>query len=388
MKIAYACEDITPDSISGGIASYVKSVATALSGRGHSVSIIGSRTEGIGSRKLAEISEVFIQRRSRKPNKLRHVIHRIDRAKALKNYFQANSDFDIVETPLWNAEGLLLGANNSFRHVVRAHTPHAVINRIVESEGGRVAKVDRAIAYLEKRSARKADWVLGNSASSLDSILKTYGLSHDRASFCYHGIPLGPTVPKGSTKESCDVLFWGRLEPRKGIDLVLSAVELVCDRTNNIRFHIVGHDALNMGEQFLKAATDRAKASIRFYGSVEHGELDRLLETSDIALLPSRYESFGLVYVEAMARGLPVIALANDFTSEIVEDGQSGLLCAAEPAAIADALVALASNHDLRITMGEVARLRVEAHFSDQKMAECVEATYERIIDSKAISSR
>jgi glycogen(starch) synthase len=112
--------------------------------------------------------------------------------------------------------------------------------------------------------------------------------------------------------------------------------------------------------------------------------VDQLLQTADVFIAPSRYESFGLIYPEAMRWGIPVIGCNVGGVPEIIQNEKSGLLISPEsPEAIAQALHRLLRDERLRLQLGSAGRKHVESEFSSMKMAERVAAKFEKLLASK-----
>jgi glycogen(starch) synthase len=123
---------------------------------------------------------------------------------------------------------------------------------------------------------------------------------------------------------------------------------------------------------------------IRFTGRLPTEEVDRQLQGADLFVAPSLYESFGLIFLEAMRWGTPVIGTRAGGIPEVVEDGKSGLLVPPNDArALTSALVILLQNADLRRRIGEAGRSRVESMFSDRIMAARVASLYGRAVRPK-----
>ncbi len=109
-------------------------------------------------------------------------------------------------------------------------------------------------------------------------------------------------------------------------------------------------------------------------------DVARLMAAADIYAMPSTGEPFGLVYAEAMAMKLPVVALTDGGTPEVVEDGCSGLLSDhGDTDALAANLVTLLENPGRRRKMGEYGRRRVEACFTTDRLAREIAEAYRQI---------
>src|SRR5581483_3956789 len=181
-----------------------------------------------------------------------------------------------------------------------------------------LAPAERAAALaLERLTLQSARHVHSISGSILEKIRRDYGCPRDGADVFV--LPLGvvdraaayaPPPPDGRIR----VLFVGRLEPRKGIDVFLEAALALAREFPAAEFAIAGNDSIPAeGGMTYRAAfqgrhaSDAALARIHFLGQVSEDELHRQYGACDVFCLPARYESFGLVFLEAMMFGKPVI---------------------------------------------------------------------------------
>ena len=133
---------------------------------------------------------------------------------------------------------------------------------------------------------------------------------------------------------------------------------------------IPGPDGTTYRARF-EAATADAKPRVTFHGEVGEAALRGFYRACDLFVAPSRYESFGLILVEAMMYGKPVIACRAGGMSEVVEDAETGLL--AEPGEVASlerCLERLIGDAALSRRLGEAGRQRYEARFTPRRMAQ------------------
>ena len=108
--------------------------------------------------------------------------------------------------------------------------------------------------------------------------------------------------------------------------------------------------------------------SVHFTGQVSDAELDRCYRSCDVFAMPSRGEGFGLVFAEAMARGLPCVASRVDAGAEVVEDGRTGLLVDPDDRdEVLAALLRLLHDDGLRRRLGEAGLARARSEFSVQE---------------------
>src|SRR5262249_7572591 len=112
------------------------------------------------------------------------------------------------------------------------------------------------------------------------------------------------------------------------------------------------------------------RSRITLAGRLSDAEVDCWLQKADVFVAPSLYESFGLIFIEAMRWGTPVVGTVAGGIPEIITDGKTGLLVPpSSPRDLTGAIVALLNDEDLRCRIGEAGRRHVEAHFSTERMA-------------------
>ena len=143
------------------------------------------------------------------------------------------------------------------------------------------------------------------------------------------------------------VLFLGRYdEPRKGMEVLLAALPKVVERFADLQLLVVGHG----DEDQLRSQAGGLVKHIRFLGQVDDAEKASAMRSADIYCAPNTGgESFGIVLVEAMAAGAPVVAGDLDAFRRVLRDGELGRLVPVEDsAALADALIAMLENDVLR----------------------------------------
>jgi glycosyltransferase involved in cell wall biosynthesis len=158
------------------------------------------------------------------------------------------------------------------------------------------------------------------------------------------------------------LLFLGNLIERKGVHVLLSALATV---SGDWTLTVVGAPTNAEYAARLHHLRNRygLRESVRFAGRLSDEKVADRLARSHVLVGPSLYEGLGLVYLEAMAFGLPTIATTAGGASEIITDGETGLLCPPDDAdAIADAIRTLRDDPNLRRRMGDLARQRYENH--------------------------
>ena len=215
-------------------------------------------------------------------------------------------------------------------------------------------------ARAEAASARRARLVLVTSEYSRRQVKSLYGIADDRIGIAPPPVTLAGWQREVSTATHAPhapvVLSVAHWYPRKNLKTIVRTAGLVAQTLPDVEFRIAGHGPDVAAGQRLTAALGLEK-TVRFLGHVRRSLLAREHANADVFFLPSRQEGFGLAVVEAMAVGLPVVALEAGATPELVTHETSGLLTADDPVLLAQAIVRILSHAGLRARFGEAARL-------------------------------
>lgn len=164
------------------------------------------------------------------------------------------------------------------------------------------------------------------------------------------------------------ILFVGRLEALKGIDVLIDAVSLLEQQGSAVRLLIAGGNLDGDVAQSLRARVARLRLTetVRFLGPVDQIDLPCYYSAADVCAMPSFYESFGMVAIEAMACGTPVVASRAGGLQFTVRDGETGFLTPPGDApALARALAAILNDGAVRERMGQAAVLAAQEYSWD-----------------------
>jgi glycosyltransferase involved in cell wall biosynthesis len=169
----------------------------------------------------------------------------------------------------------------------------------------------------------------------------------------------------------------------KGIDVVLNVARVLCPRVSALRFIVIGRP--RVGEEELAAKLFQAAENPELQGRVRflgrRADIPELLASMDMFLLPSREEPFGIVVLEAMASGLPVVASRVGGIPEIIPSDEMGLLVPTDaPSAVADALTELMRDRERRVSIGANARKRLIGHFDLQTYGKRLHDLYQGLL--------
>ena len=217
-------------------------------------------------------------------------------------------------------------------------------------------------AALGRSTARLADAVVVLSHAAAAELARDYGAR--AAAVIPNGVPQAPALQGPRAAGGQVVLFVGRLRTRKAVAVLLAAMAKVRAELPHARLVVVGD-----GEQRAALAAQVAALglgdAVELAGALGRDATQARLESADVFCLPSTYEGFPMVILEAMAAGLPVVATAVAGVPEAVRDGETGLLVAPEDATgLAAALVAVLGDPQRARAMGEAGRRLLAERFT------------------------
>jgi glycosyltransferase involved in cell wall biosynthesis len=245
---------------------------------------------------------------------------------------------------------------------------------------------------IDRWLGRRTDCVVGNSRAVVE-FYRRAGVPGDRLAMIYSGIEDAepPAVDRAAIRAELGVpaeapllIFIGRLAPQKGVDDLLRAIDLLQHLRPDLRVWIVGDGPLRDNLQELVIAF-RLTSVVRFLGHRE--DVPRLLAAADLLVLPSLYEGLPNVVLEAMRFRQPVVATAAPGTTELVVDGQTGLLVPPRaPQQLARAIRTVIEDPTLARRLGEAGRAHVETAFRAETMTAQFADLYERLARAKGLA--
>lgn len=198
---------------------------------------------------------------------------------------------------------------------------------------------------------------------------------------CFNSAEI-PSSVNGSRDENT-VLYVGRLEKVKGIPLLLEAARQVVQEYPKVRFILAGsfHPTLPREDIDAMIRSYSLQHHVELPGHVSQQELTLLYRKASLCVVPSHYESFGLVALEAMASGAAVIAAQTGGLPEVIENGRTGLLFPPGDAnALAEGIVDLLGDPGKRARMGEAGSARARGKYSIEQNALLNISMYEGIV--------
>jgi glycosyltransferase involved in cell wall biosynthesis len=214
------------------------------------------------------------------------------------------------------------------------------------------------LSRLERRNARRAPLVLSTSRYCCERIQAHYGVPAERLALVPEGIDLSLWSPSSdpvalarvdAVREPFTVLCVARQYPRKRVTDLLAAFPLVLAQLPQARLVVIG-DGPEHGALAQQLADLGLEASVQLLGALASDqEVRAWYQRASIFCLPSIQEGFGIVFLEAMASGLPVVSTTATAIPEVVPHGQAGLLVPPrDPQALAAAIVSLLDDAALQ----------------------------------------
>ena len=182
------------------------------------------------------------------------------------------------------------------------------------------------------------------------------------------------------------ILFVGNLSPYKGPDVLIRAMSEISKKVPDTKLVFVGRG--RMKEELEKLCKNTGvERNVKFAGFVEESLKPLYYKAADVFVLPSMMitESFGIVNLEAMACGVPIVASKIGGVPDVVKDGENGLLAPPKNSeALAEAIIYLLENEEVRRKMGKNGRKKVE-NYSWDEIANKTERLYELILSGEEI---
>ncbi|MDQ3704687.1 MAG: glycosyltransferase [Chloroflexota bacterium] len=205
---------------------------------------------------------------------------------------------------------------------------------------------NRRSAFATRLSMSRADTVVAVSAALRDQIM-SYPRLRRQIDVIPNVVNVGEFPVKAETRQTCEparLLFVGEMDTSiKGVDYLIGAVSILRKRGVEVTLDLVG-DGRNRREYETQARRLRVADLCRYHGMLRHEEVVEMMHGYDVLVVPSLAETFGVVVVEAMAAGVPVVATRCGGPEEIVTPDLGVLVAKADSAALADGITDVLSR--------------------------------------------
>lgn len=388
MNICFVYKDypILDNPKHSGIGNYIYQLSQKLSHR-HSVAIL-TQTKKNTVLKQQKVTIHSLQRLEFPLMRKRSLFLISYNLRIAWNLLRLNQKyhFKVVEFANWQVEGLLFALicwlfRLPIKIVCRLHTSTYDAD-LCEHE---IRFSTGFVHWLERLFTNLPNVYLTTSTKNhAQHCRKLYRLCNKSISI----IPLGIFMPRSKSKNQLvplsknglNVVSIGRLENRKGIDILIKAIPLILNKMPQTNFYIIGN--LSSSFDFFAAVHQfiplKYIAQLHYLGYIDAPKrLDYFYQSADIFVFPSLYESFGLTLLEAMSYKKAVISTRAGGIPEIIIDNINGLLIPAKShKSLAFAICKLLDNQKLRTRLGKAAYLTVKHKFSINHLCQKTEEFY------------
>jgi len=377
-----------PPRVVGGIARHCEGLAKALVQQNHEVHLF--TLDFPGSPNYEEMDGVKVYRASTElghPNFLTWVL--------MFNHFLTkrmadvtNSvDFDVMHVHDW----LAAFSGISFKHYMKKPMVLTVHSTEVGRAQGLHSPDSFSINGIEWWAMYEADRVIVCSQSMKNEICDHFNLPWEKVDVIPNAIDTTKyqiSVDRGAVRQRYGVgygekliLCVGRLVPQKGIEYFIRAIPSIAKRYPEAKFVIVGEGwSRDILEAEAQASGQNRK--IQFTGFASDQEVINLMTSADVLVVPSVYEPFGIVALEGMATGVPVVASKVGGLAEVIEHDRTGLFVYPKnPASIAWGIDRVLSDPDHAKWLTENAKEKLHNAYSWEAVAMKTVEVYRKVVE-------
>ncbi len=387
MKIGLFTNNYRP--LANGLATSVETFAQAFRRAGHAVTVVAPRYPGV-----PDCEEGVLRVRGvRAPTHHAYVLPMAWWPGVARAVADLELDVFHVQHPLLLGRAADRWARRAKRPLV--FTYHTHYDRYAHYVPGPSRLVARLALRQAAAFADRAGLVVVPGPAVVRT-LRAQGVK-TRIAIVPTGVPLGVKVAE-SARMACRqtlglddgsplCLGVGRLAKEKNQAFLLSAFARILRDLPAARLVLVGEGDDRPRLERL-AHTLGIRGRVRFVGGVPHEAVGDYYQTADLFLFPSTSETQGIVVLEALAAGLPVVAVISDAAADLLSDGQAGILSAEEPVAFAGGAVELWDEPERRRAMAEAGR-RIAARYAPDACAARLLDLYEEVVRSyEAVPAR
>jgi D-inositol-3-phosphate glycosyltransferase len=340
----------------GGMSVYVRELARELGKRGHLLDIY-TRLHGPSCKKVVGLGEnVRLIHLGAGDEDATHKAelfpYLVDFFRELEKYRgEEGLRYDLIHSHYWLSGRVGQWARGQWRvpHLLMFHTLGAVKNALFHRQVEPELRITT-----EGHLAGRCDRLLAASEMEKEQLVRFCGVPYEAVGVVPCGVDLDHFRPVGKTKardqlglkaDEPVVLYVGRFAPLKGVDRLLEAVACLVRGRGVFRLMIVGGDGEHTpASRELKRLSRHfgIADSVKFAGRVDQESLPLYYSAADVVALPSHYESFGLVALESLACGTPVVTTPVGAMESIIRQGETGwVVHDASPPILATAIEAL-----------------------------------------------
>ena len=378
----------------GGMSVYIRELARQLGKQGHLIDIF-TRVHDPKDPQIINLGQnarlIHLEAGEIKNiQKLIVYAHLPDFIYNLENFKKDNGlQYDLIFSHYWlsGLVGEQLQQRWNVPHITMFHTLGAVKNTLGLGRGEPELRIES-----ERDLAQNCHYIIAPTEKEKEELIHHYQASPSRIGVVPCGVNLEQfnLVSKESARQHLGfgndkiILFVGRIDPLKGIDRLIQEIPYL-QNIQGLRLLVIGGGEQNQPEieQLQKLAAElNIQNSVAFLGLIKHEQLPYFYSAADVCVVPSYYESFGLVALESLACGTPVVATDVGNLRSVIRQGETGdVVTDNAPGHLADKIALLLSRP---ITDTESARLiRASVNgFSWSNIAEAISKECQQVLDS------
>jgi D-inositol-3-phosphate glycosyltransferase len=392
MKIAMVSEHASPLAALGGVDAggqnvHVAELSAALARRAHEVTVYTRRDDpGLPERVMTPQGYTVVHvpaGPARRLPKDELLVHMGPFAQFLDRQWGADRP-DVVHAHFWMSG---IATQLAARHLdlPAVQTFHA-LGVVKRRHQGSLDTSPEERLKLEAMVARTATWVAATCTDEVFELMRL-GRARNRISVVPCGVDLDlftPDGPRAERRARFRIVSVGRFVPRKGFDVVIRALPAIPDAELVL---VGGPDraevAADPEARRLRELAERLGVGDRlvFRGAVARADMPALLRSADVVACTPWYEPFGIVPLEAMACGVPVVAAAvGGMLDTVVHDVTGRLVHPQRPVEVAEAVNLLLHDEFLRQSLGAAGRDRARARYSWDRVAADTLRIYDRLV--------
>lgn len=367
MRILLVSEEFPPvTDYSGGIGFHFATTASELARQGHQVAVLTGPRGRSGAIDPPGIDVTCLTSASRV------LPTRVGRGRQVRDWISAHRDADVIFAPEWGGEAASVAGDAGLPPLVTNLATSLQQIRAIQAErlGAETVVKDRIQAWLERRQAERSSGILACTSAILRWARDIWAIERVPSVVLPNFVDPESVrenaqgeLPLGWPEQAPVVLFLGRLERRKGVEVLARAIPLVLSSIPDAQFVFAGADTEvggeAMTERVLRLAGVHGRGTIQFLGPQPPRRLMPAVAAASVVALPSLWENFSIAALEARALGRPLVATAGSGFDDFVTHEQDGLLVPpGDAAALAESVIRLLEDRGLRDRLGaEAARL-------------------------------
>ena len=374
MHVAFLTTEYPP-AVSGGIGTSIRTLARALVRLGHRVSVVGW-----GSNQQFDDRGVSVRLADRwSPARTGWLMNRLRLQRELRRMVH-HEGLDVVEAPDWC--GMSAGIRPGCPVMIRCN--------------GSAVYFGDLLGQPVRASVKRAEWLALHQASAVAAVSR-FAASRTQVLFGLNEpielIPNSVDVtqfPATNLSEAQDgtILYLGTLALKKGVLDLCRAFNEIAARRRDARLVLVDRDSADRDHHLTSvwstcaaALTAEAKARVEYLGPRPNHDVQDCIRRAVVCVFPSYAEALPVSWLEVMACGRPIVAYDIGWASELIADGEAGLLVPrGDVAGLAAATIRILDDPAMAPKLGAFARRRVEERFADGRVADISAAWYERAI--------